>query len=78
MFNSLLTPLRSGFNLTSPRSTTNISNVTANANEPDSPEDIVRDAMMELMRVNVEKLRAQMIMAEKIEVTIPCSGFSPH
>ncbi len=66
MLRNILTPLRSGFSLT-PR--TAASDVTVQEQEYDTPEDFARDAMIDLMRINVEQLHSQTDSAPRIQAS---------
>ena len=66
MLRTLLTPLTSGFSLTSPRS--NLSDNNIQREDPQSPEDFARDAMIDLMRFHAEQLRSQNDVAGRMRV----------
>jgi hypothetical protein len=57
MLKSFLTPLRTSFSITTPR--TAATDHTLTEDDHETPEDFARDAMVDLMRINVEELRLQ-------------------
>jgi hypothetical protein len=71
MFRSLLSPLRSRFDLSPRTPTTAVSGASATSDaDTATPEDFARDVLVELMRNSVEDLKAANGTKAKSEVCI--------
>jgi hypothetical protein len=73
MFQTLLTPLRTRFNLSprSPASLASLPSATEDGDEELAPEDFARDVLIELMRNSVENLKSAETRQGQAEVSVP-------